>query len=275
MAPTRRRWFQFSLRTLFLTMFVVSALCAAFAWWTQQARRQAAAANALGELGVGIFYTEHYVPGWLQSLLGDDYFQSVESVMAIEMVSANTSKVVRQLVELPKLRAIRLSEPKFADEDLQLLGECRDLESICLFQCADLPENGLRHLLRLKELRELRIQAPSTTEGDLRVLGQVPKLIDLELFHTEISIGSMAQLGKVSQLEQLSLQRCSRPVTDDDIEPLTKLKNLTDLLITPTEITDAGLERLRNALPSCRILIPDNTSGAKGGEYMPLVDPGP
>src|SRR5664279_3731849 len=132
---SRRRWFQFSLRTLFVIMFVLSALCATFAWWSRQARRQFATINALGEMGVGVFYTEHPFPEWLQSSLGYDYFQSVELVMSEQMHSAVTPEVVRRLAELPKLRGIRLSEPKFADEDLQLLGTCRDLESICLFQC--------------------------------------------------------------------------------------------------------------------------------------------
>jgi hypothetical protein len=46
---------------------------------------------------------------------------------------------------------------------------------------------------------------------------------------------------------------CGGGVTDSELVHLTGLTNLVELRLHNTEVTDEGIEKLRKALPSCRI----------------------
>jgi len=76
----RRRWLQFSLRTLFL---VVMMLCVWLAVITKQTRDQRLSVEAIRKVGGDVVYA-HVLeqsdppgPGWLRRLIGDEYFFSV------------------------------------------------------------------------------------------------------------------------------------------------------------------------------------------------------
>jgi hypothetical protein len=43
-------------------------------------------------------------------------------------------------------------------------------------------------------------------------------------------------------------------VTDAGVKELTALKNLTELDLRCTEVTDAGVQELQYALPKCKII---------------------
>ena len=77
----RRRWFQYSLRTLFV---LVTVLCVCLAVTANRARRQREAVKAIESVGGQVRYEYQYVSGqeppgpeWLRELIGDEYFVSV------------------------------------------------------------------------------------------------------------------------------------------------------------------------------------------------------
>jgi len=80
----RRRWFQFSLRTLFV---LVTVLCVWLAVTANRARNQREAVAAIEELGGSVRYEyqnsfgqEPPGPKWLRELVGEEYFVSVVDV---------------------------------------------------------------------------------------------------------------------------------------------------------------------------------------------------
>ena len=109
-ASSKRRWFQFSLRTLILLMLVVGGGCGWLARWVEQGRRQEAAVAELAKLGAIITYefqdensagnpiaAAPYGPEWLRKWLGDGFFNRV---VAVEHWGPGSSK-------LPKLSGNR------------------------------------------------------------------------------------------------------------------------------------------------------------------------
>ena len=89
----RRRWFQYSLRTLLLFMLLVSIGMSWVAVRIQRARRQREAVEAIQKLG-GLVRYDYQVqqsgnplpgagppgPAWLRNLLGEDIFARVVGV---------------------------------------------------------------------------------------------------------------------------------------------------------------------------------------------------
>jgi len=285
----RRRWFQFSLRTLIAAMFLLSVLCATVAWWVHSARRQMEIVNALDGYGVGVFYSEGSTPAWLVSRLGIDYFEHVELAMDEGPAHSSTPEVARLLSELPRLEGVRLSKRSFTENDLQTLSRRRELQSISLFGVKYLDQDALRHLVGLTQLRELQIQtvgltplhqlkiplraeqAPEISPRDIEAISQLPNLVQLSLHNTKITDRTMTLICGMKGLEMLSLHQCSRPITDQDAQRLSELKNLTELFVSPSEISDAEVARLRSAVPNCRILLSKNV-GENAVEYLPLND---
>ena len=88
----RRRWFQFSLRTLFVLLTV---LCVWLAVTVNRARKQREAVAAIEAVGGMVLYEHQYDdseppgPKWLRELVGDEYFVSVDVVFFVEATDAD------------------------------------------------------------------------------------------------------------------------------------------------------------------------------------------
>ena len=86
----RRRWLQFSLRTLFVLLTVLCVFCAWLKVTVERARKQREAVSALKTAGAIVHYDFDYDrfgkriaqpkapgPAWARKFLGDDFFASV------------------------------------------------------------------------------------------------------------------------------------------------------------------------------------------------------
>src|SRR4051812_22106865 len=102
----KRRWFRFSLRTMFFGISALGIVSAIIASWWHSAQRQKAAADALGGLEVAVTYTEGS-PEWLQSVFGIDFFQNIDSIMDMGGRTAPAREVVRLLNAFPHLHEVR------------------------------------------------------------------------------------------------------------------------------------------------------------------------
>jgi len=147
----KRRWLQFSLRTMFV---VVTVFCVFLGMVVKRARDQKLAVEAILEAG-GTVYYQHQSdfdsptvppgPEWLRGLVGDEYFSTVTKVI--------------------------LLGPKFNDTTLLAVGKLTDVKSLGFYD-ATITDAGLLHLKRLTNLDTLVILNSSVTDAGVKKLKQ-------------------------------------------------------------------------------------------------------
>ena len=106
----RRRWFQYSLRTLLVLMLLVCIGMSWFAVKTQQVRKERAAAEAIEGLGGVVSWvypadsqSESRGRAWLRKLVGDDFFSHPDFVRIDNDAAMEYLTALRQL---PKLELV-------------------------------------------------------------------------------------------------------------------------------------------------------------------------
>ena len=204
----KRRWFRFSLRTLFLLVLVLSV------WLglkVEAARKQHLAIVAVKALGVQVQYDfdkkdrdrHPNEPEWLINLFSIDFFHDVvEVVFSVNTGSPNgsdLSKLHPELVYFPQLRSIVLSGIACSDDDLQ-------------------------YLAGMKELQWLWLRSSTFTGIGLKYLGGCKKLDWLMFDDCPISDAGIEQIKNFTAIQTLYLQNSH--VTDASIDLIASLPNL-------------------------------------------------
>jgi len=182
---TKRRWLQFSLRTLFI---VVTVFCVWMGITAKQARDQRLAVEAILKLG-GYVVFEHggYEPQmggsfnydisnvdppgpeWLRKLTGDEYFFRVAmvSLKGPEVNDANLPAISR----LADLKWLYLSETNVTDAGVEQLKYLTDLTVVNLSD-TQVTDAGLEHLSELTNLQTLYIKNTHVTFEGVKKLRQ-------------------------------------------------------------------------------------------------------
>jgi Leucine-rich repeat (LRR) protein len=215
-----RRHFQYSLRSLFVVMFLA---CVGMSWVgvkMQTARRQREAVEAIKKLGGSVAYDyeidasgnflrgpeapELTPPGpkHLRNLIGDDFYSDV---VFVNIPNAQVMEGdLEQLEGLPQLRILELIGTNVTDMEL-------------------------RHLKGLTRLEKLWLNRTQVTGVGLQNLKGLTKLHTLRLDDTQVKDTELEHLKGLTQLRFLSLG---------------------------TNITANGREELQRALPDCTICGP-------------------
>jgi hypothetical protein len=210
----KRRWFQFSLRSLLIAVAVVAVPCAWLGHKIEQKRRQRDAVEAIRRLGGRVKFGDQIdfdgvplagdrrPPGplWFRELLGDDFFADVKSV--------------------------DLSWTEVRDDDLQ-------------------------HLDKFPNLEFLGLNRTRITDAGLSHVGGLRRLRMLDLTRSAISDAGLSHLRGLTRLEMLCIDY--NPISDAGIERLTCLKALGWLSVEDTEVTDEGVRQFKRVLPDCGI----------------------
>ncbi len=212
----RRRWFQFSLRTLLIVVVLIGCGMGWLGPKVYNARRQRAVVAAIRQLGGKVAYDYEFnaqgepAPNlesprkaWLHALVGDDFVGSVYEVSFDDPANHPLS-----------------------DADLKLVGELTQLRTVGL-SGIPITGAGLEHLKGLTQLKQLDIDG------------------------TEVTDAGLQQLQGLTQLEVLSLSFTK--ITDGGLQYLHGLTKLSDLYLGDTQVTDAGVATLQKALPNCHI----------------------
>ncbi len=228
----KRRWFQFSLRSLFVFTSIVAVAIGLVGTKVVRKRIVQSAVDALRKKGAFISY-DYYIgqnatppgPGWVRRLLGDNYFSEVEGVNLSG--PRFTDDGLANVREFAHIRFLNLSGTKITDAGLANLRGLRHLNSIHL-DGAKLSGEGLADLADLRELRELfLVQTTLTNYSGLENLKPLRQLYSLWLYGTKMSDAGLVHLRGLAQLRYLSLAF--------------------------TNVTDKGIAELQSALPNCHI----------------------
>jgi len=182
----RRRWFQYSLRTLLLVMFLTSIGLSWFAVRLQQARRQREGVEEIKKLGgvVCYDYEAHQSgkppgPGWLRKLLGDDFFAEVD------LVQVSNDAAMEHLNGLPRLSAV-VCDTRVTDVGLEQLKGLTQLRELYL-EYLDVTDIGLEHLKALTQLQALYLSGTRVTDAGLDHLKALTQLRKLTVEDTRVT----------------------------------------------------------------------------------------
>jgi Leucine-rich repeat (LRR) protein len=261
----KRRWFQFSLRTLMmLTLLVGLGMAIWIVPIKKRAERQQAAVEAILKVGGVVYYDYQFdpltnfivksaepppQPAWLWRLLGRDTFANV--------VKADwcTDAVMQHLTEMSQLRELDFDGTQ------------------------NVTDTGLKCLKGLSQLETLRLARTQITDIGLETLEEMSELRELGLSQTQITDAGVRHLKGLRQLKYLALD--GTKVTDAGLIHLKPLTQLQALSLSKTIITDAGLKDLQKALPNCWINVinhlesnrPRPTAGSNQNRlpYVPAV----
>ena len=193
----KRRWFQYSVRTLLVLVTVAAVPCSWVAVKTQQARRERAIAPAIERIGGTAVWATPSGPAWLRKLLGDDQFTSVDIV--------------------------RLQNPGITDADLKCLDGLRRLRQLDLYGTR-ITDAGMQHVKGLSQLEGLYLNGTRVTDVGLQSPKGLGHLQVLQVGGTQVTDIGLKHLREMSQLQALDL--AGTKVTDAGLENLEGLSQL-------------------------------------------------
>ena len=217
--------FQFSIRSLLVSVVVIAIPCSWLSVEMTKAREQRATVAAIEELG-GEIWEKPSGPEWLRDLLGDDFFKNVDAV--IFHGSEVTDAGLEHLQALRQLKDLNLGATRTSDA-------------------------GLEHLKALMQLQVLNLNYTRVSDSGLESLKRLTQLKELRLDDTRVTDAGLKHLEGMSQLMVLWLD--GSQVTDAGLEHLGGLSQLKDLGLRGTKVTREGVERLQHVLPKCEISV--------------------
>jgi outer membrane protein assembly factor BamB/formylglycine-generating enzyme required for sulfatase activity len=189
---------------------------------------------------------------------------------------------LQHLVGLTRLEKLVLTQTGVTDAGLEHLHGLKSLKELWFVDQKQITDAGLEHLKGLTRLESLFLSGTQVTGSGLVYLKGLSRLemLFLDGTPTVISKVHMEPLKELENLKHLSLYRLGpQRVTDDDLKHLAQLgavrhlnlnfnpaitdaglvhlmgmSELTYLDLRNTAASEAGVSRLRQSLPDCRIL---------------------
>ena len=171
-----------------------------------------------------------------------------------------TDEGLIHLLQLPRLRVLRLSRTATTDAGMNILAKCETLESIDVSQ-TQIGDQGVWELRALPRLRILNLFQTLVTDTGLASFQDADhrsatRIERLNLDRCPITDDGIAKLASLTNLSWLHLGVTA--ITDTALAELAKFESLTEVIVTRTETTLEGVEQLRRARPDMNVR--DNVS---------------
>jgi hypothetical protein len=196
----KRRWFQFSLRSL----LIFTAVCAVSAGWLgrriEQKRIERVAVEAIVRMGGRVAYdyerdsAKPRGPEWLRGLLGEDFFTRIVGVDLCGCATLTDAGLVN-IKGMTQLQTLNLLFTTIGDAGVD------NIRGLSLLQSLDLTETqvtdaGLERLEGLTRLEDLRLGKTNITDAGLVHLKGLGQLQTLYLWDTKVSDAGIEDLQK-------------------------------------------------------------------------------
>lgn len=235
----RRRWLQFSIRTLLVVTTLVGI---GLAIGNGHAARQKDAVEAILAHGGRVTYDWQVDTGWDANLHAQTVFvwaRRVDPLLTRQPQGFRNFRTIRPPpteAEFPS--AADLGVPRWLRK---WLGPhyFHDVVAVDLF-AAENAADALPWLDDLAGLRELDLGGSGLEEGDIATLPRLPRLERLK--GVDFTDASLVCLANFPALRELDLR--GQTITDAGMPHLVGLKHLEILLLDDVPVTDAGLAHL-------------------------------
>ena len=207
----RRRWLQYSLRTLLLVVFVASVGMIPLGVKVQKARVQKRSVTEIRRLGGYVFYAGESHSGkpdppararvttWLHDFLGEDFFITVETAGFPKEAPEADLRHVRGLTQL---KTLVLHRAKVADADLENLEGLSELESLTL-SGTKVTDAGLKHIEGLAKLEKVDVGDTGVTDAGLKCFERLTNLKELDLSNAEVNGAGLTYLQGLTGLREV------------------------------------------------------------------------
>ncbi len=248
--PRKRRWFQYSLRSLLVLTLIVAALSAWLGKHIMRASTQRPIVAKIAASGgtVGYDYQIHpefnivdqsqTAPGskLVRWVFGDDIYATVNVVFLNDPKTSDADIV--NLHKLPDLLDVSLNGRGVTDACIDDLLRIPKLRAVALMDTGITPE-GIRHLSSCDALQSLTVLGSSVTDQHLQHLPAFPNLQHIQIVRSSMTDDGMNSLG---QMDLATLDIFTAPaVTDKGFESLANLQNLLQLRVLRTAMTDRAM----------------------------------
>ncbi len=216
------------------------------------------------------------------SRIGDAGLAQIAELPNLEILCVGgmrgiTDAGIAHLTKTRSLRKLDIGGSQVTDKGLAYLKQIKTLERLELPQDQHgITDAGLAHLAELSNLKHLQISRvhfnnPATnkeyyTDRGLADLAKLRQLEELHIGSIGITDAGMDHVARLTNLKMLHMFGCDN-VTDKGIAKLTALKSLTNLDISHSRPTVAGLTVL-NSLPALTKLDVDTLQ--RGGAVLNL-----
>ncbi len=220
------RWYQYSLRTLFLVMTLFASACSWYGYEMNEAAKRRAAIENIVEAGGFVEYcTDHPLTrgrpprwfSWMRKLHGDEYLGNAVGVFfdTDEESNAERPRITdAQLVNLEGLKNLEIVlivEPQITDAGLVHLRDLTNLKELWLISNR-ISDAGLVNLKGLTNLEVLKISAEEITDAGMEHLERLPKLRYLSLTWTKVTIDGVCDLREA--LPDCNISHSPPPLTE-------------------------------------------------------------
>ncbi|HEV7278817.1 MAG TPA: hypothetical protein VGN57_01285 [Pirellulaceae bacterium] len=191
----------------------------------------------------------------------DDAAEYMTGFPELEELYAFRSKVgdacVKALAEnSKKLRRVRLRDSMVTDAGLSPLAALPNLQVLDLSECYfDDPTVAAENIAKIESLQDLNLWYTRMGDPAAEKLASLKNLRSLNLDDNELTDASAPFIAQHEGLTYLHLGS-NRTLSDAVVPELSKLKNLEDLVITFTQISQDGKAKLAEALPKTTITGP-------------------
>jgi hypothetical protein len=233
----KRRWLQFSLRSMLILTALISAW---LAFYYVPAKRADRAIKALQAVGVQVSYDYQHVPGTsehgysyqvpppglplVRAIFGAGFFQHADQVI--------------------------LDHKPLKADDVSLVERLPTISDLWLDGCG-IGDESMVYLSNLRHLDFLLLRDNQITDLGLPQLENLTALETLDLTNNRITNDGLAYLAKLTNLKALWLD--GTDISDDGLKHLAPLKALTLLSVNHTAVTSSGAAKFHAHLPNCRI----------------------
>ena len=194
--PPKRRWFQFSLRTVLVVMTLFCIGPGGYVAYEQnKARREMAAVEVIEKLGGSVSY-DPITPvrsATMRQILGDESFGDVSEVWLGDTQVTDAGLV--HLADLTNLDTVVLYNTKVTNAGLVHLDGLQRLAFLALNN-TQVTDAGLVHVAELKNLSFLALEDTQVTDAGLVHLTNLTKLETLWLNDTQVTDAGIAELQK-------------------------------------------------------------------------------
>lgn len=268
-----RSRFRYSLTTLAGLVLATAIPNAWLSFEMHQSRLQEQTVQAVLEVGGAVRYQRpnESGPKAITSIVGDEFFSTVESVQAEadkeldgpfggkpldvrseKKRSVSGNELLRITKDLTDVKILDLSGTDVDDEALASLSELQQLENLRL-DGTQITDAGLMEIAKITTIRRISVKDTNVSDEGLAHLAKLGGLEGLNLKGTDISDNGLRYVSGLLDLQFLNLQ--GTQITDAGMSHIGGLTKLVSLNLRGTAVTGAGIQFVGNNKDLTRLLL--------------------